>query len=90
MNTKLTLNIDHAVINKAKKYAKTKKRSVSKLVEEYLSSISSKEFAAVDNETLGTITKQIAGTITIRKKADCKELLSEALSEKYIWSQRGR
>ena len=84
MNTKLTLNIDNAVISRAKKYAKNKKRSVSKLVEEYLSSISSNEFSPVDDKMLGAITKQIAGMIKINKKAGYKELLSEALSEKYI------
>ncbi|MDR1443931.1 MAG: DUF6364 family protein [Treponema sp.] len=40
-NTKLTLNIDQKVIENAKEYAKHQKRSVSRLVEEYLSLISS-------------------------------------------------
>lgn len=41
MRTKLTLTIDKQVVDKAKLYAKKKNRSVSKLVEEYLKSISS-------------------------------------------------
>ena len=36
MNTKLTLTIDQSVIEKAKKYAKEKERSLSDLIENYL------------------------------------------------------
>ena len=43
MLTKLTLTIDQDVIVKAKKYAHVKHRSVSKLVEEYLRTVSDSE-----------------------------------------------
>ena len=36
MNTKLTLTIEQTVIEKAKKYAKGKERSLSSLIENYL------------------------------------------------------
>ena len=43
MTTKLTLSIDDSVIIKAKKYAKIKGKSLSDIVENYLSSITAKE-----------------------------------------------
>lgn len=42
MFTKLTLNISEAVIEKAKKTARKKRTSVSRLVEEYLKNLSHK------------------------------------------------
>jgi hypothetical protein len=83
MYTKLTLNIDQNVIENAKNYAKTSKRSVSKLVEGYLSSISYKS-TNVNNKLLGPITKELAGIITMGKKIDYKDILTEALMEKYL------
>lgn len=41
MNTKLTLSVDDAVVEKAKQYAAANKISLSKLVERYLSSLES-------------------------------------------------
>jgi hypothetical protein len=87
MYTKLTLNIDQNVIENAKKYAKHQKRSVSKLVEEYLSLISSSSSPANEKtgyNSLGPITKELAGIIKIKGKMDYKELLTDALMEKHI------
>jgi hypothetical protein len=83
MYTKLTLNIDQDVVENAKIYAKDTKRSISKLVEEYLSSISEKNVKN-NNRPLGPITKELVGIIKIDKNIDYKELLSEALMEKYL------
>jgi hypothetical protein len=83
MYTKLTLNIDRDVVENAKIYAKDTKRSISKLVEEYLSSISKKNVKNNDRP-LGPITKELVGIIKIDKNIDYKELLSEALMEKYL------
>jgi len=43
MNSKLVLDLDKEVIEKAKDYAKTHKVSLSKLFENYLNSITKKE-----------------------------------------------
>ena len=42
MNTKLTLNLDEAIIEEAKSYAKKNRLSLSKLIENYLSSLTIK------------------------------------------------
>ncbi|MDR6967694.1 hypothetical protein J2X31_001706 [Flavobacterium arsenatis] len=39
MNTKLTLNLDKEIIEEAKTYAKSHKVSLSKLIENYLNSL---------------------------------------------------
>ncbi|MDR1286405.1 MAG: DUF6364 family protein [Treponema sp.] len=84
MHTKLTLNIDQNVIENAKKYAKHQKVSVSKLVEEYLSSISSPANKKAGHNSLGPITKELVGIFKVKGKMDYKELLTDALMEKYI------
>jgi hypothetical protein len=84
MYTKLTLSIDQNVIENAKKYAKNQKRSVSKLVEEYLSSISLPVDKKVEYNTLGPITKELVGIIKVNKNTGYKEILTDALMEKYI------
>ncbi|MDR0586444.1 MAG: DUF6364 family protein [Treponema sp.] len=84
MYTKLTLSIDQNVIENAKKYAKNQKRSVSKLVEEYLSSISLSVDKKVEYNTLGPITKELVGIIKVNKNTGYKEILTDALMEKYI------
>jgi hypothetical protein len=82
MYTKLTLNIDQEIVESAKTYAKTTNRSVSKLVEEYLSSISMKN--TISNRPLEPITKEIAGIIKTKKNINYKKILTEALEEKYL------
>ena len=84
MYAKLTLSIDQNVIENAKKYAKNQKRSVSKLVEEYLYSISLSVDKKIEYNTLGPITKELVGIIKVNKHTDYKEILTDALMDKYI------
>jgi hypothetical protein len=84
MYNKLTLNIEQNVIENAKIYAKNQKRSVSKLVEEYLSTISSKNNENIEYNSLGPITKDLVGIIKIKKDVNYENLLTEALMEKYL------
>ncbi|GHV62773.1 hypothetical protein AGMMS49587_10620 [Spirochaetia bacterium] len=84
MYNKLTLNIEQNVIENAKIYAKNQKRSVSKLVEEYLSTISSKNNKNIEYNSLGPITKELVGVIKIKKDVNYEDLLTEALMEKYL------
>jgi predicted HicB family RNase H-like nuclease len=41
MDTKLTLKLEHAVIEKAKDYARKQKTSLSRLIENYLNHLTS-------------------------------------------------
>jgi len=86
MIAKLTLTIDKQVVDKAKTYAKKKNRSVSKLVEEYLKTISSNDIASSTNQTTkADITEKITGMFKKEYKGqEYKDLLEDALLEKNI------
>ncbi len=81
MNTKLTLNIDKNIINKAKTYASTQRISLSKLVEEYLKSLSS---GSKEEFVVAPITKELSGIIRKKAKIDYKRTVEDYLSAKYI------
>lgn len=77
MSTKLTLNINENVIAKAKIVARKKRTSVSRMVEEFLTKISSQpELSIVD-----TIIKNAPAKKT--KSGTEKKLLLSTLKKKY-------
>jgi len=80
MSTKLTLTIDQQVIESAKKYARNQGRSVSNIVESYLKSL-----AEVDDEggDFSPRLKSLIGIVRLPDNANYKDLLTEALQEKY-------
>jgi len=80
---KLTLTIDKQVVEKAKVYAKKKNRSVSKLVEEYLKTISSNDIAAsMVLEVKADGTDRITGMFKKEYMGqDYRDLLEDALLE---------
>jgi hypothetical protein len=82
--TKLTLTIEQSIIKKAKKYAHRKKKSVSKIVEEYLRSVSGERdnFNLKDHEINAPITESLVGMFKDSGK-DYKDMLAEARIEKY-------
>ena len=82
MNTKLTLTIEQTVIEKAKKYAKDKERSLSNLIENYLKALT-KESDSNEIE-LTPIVKSLKGSFTAPKNFDYKKELNSRLSEKYL------
>ena len=82
MNTKLTLTIEQTVIEKAKKYAKGKERSLSNLIENYLKALTNESDS---NEIeLTPIVKSLKGSFTAPKNFDYKKELTNRLSEKYL------
>jgi cell division protein FtsX len=60
MNTKLTLKLESSVINQAKKYARKHQTSVSKMVENYLKSVTHEE---MDQEDISPLVKSLSGVI---------------------------
>ncbi|GHV81490.1 hypothetical protein AGMMS49991_00480 [Spirochaetia bacterium] len=88
MYNKLTLNIEQETIKNAKIYARNQRRSVSKLVEEYLSTISSRNNENIEHTSLGPITKELVGVIKIKENKKnlikYKDILADALMEKYL------
>ncbi|MDZ7604424.1 MAG: DUF6364 family protein [Cyclobacteriaceae bacterium] len=82
MNTKLTLTIEPSVIERAKKYARQKNRSLSDIIENYLKVIT-KEDANIEMETTPLV-KSLRGSFKAPADFDYKKELSKGLSEKYL------
>ncbi len=84
MQTKLTLTIEQSVIEQAKRYARAKNRSVSKLVEEYLSNISGQTRGTGIQLEQAPITKRLTGVLAKYDTfEDYTDLLETALLEKH-------
>lgn len=82
MNTKLTLTIEHSVIEKAKRYAKREERSLSDLIENYLKALTAEsEVAETD---VSPLIKSLRGAFSIPEEVDYKEELAKSLSKKYL------
>ena len=82
MNTKLTLTIEGSIIERAKKYAKDKERSLSDLVENYLKTLIKNDVQ--DEIEITPIVKNWKGSFNIPTNFDYKSELSKRLSEKYL------
>lgn len=82
MNTKLTLTIEQSIIEKAKRYAKGKGRSLSDIVENYLKVIIKDENTTVIDST--PIATSLRGSFKTPKDFDYKKELAKGLSEKYL------
>lgn len=80
MDTKLTLNVDKAVIERAKEYARSQKISLSRLIESYLDSLTSKKSKDIE---ITPLVKSLSGVIKLDKDFDYKEAYTDYLLEKY-------
>lgn len=79
MNTKLTLNIDQNIIEKAKTYAKEHSVSLSKLIENYLHSLTTKN---TEKAKITPLVKSLTGIISLDDENHKKEY-SDYLERKY-------
>jgi len=83
MVKKLTLTVEYSIIETAKKYAKTKNKSVSKIVEDYFRNIADKNSPAnLSDKIESPITDSLTGLFPDNGK-DYKTLLDEARMEKF-------
>jgi len=82
MNTKLTLTIEQALIEQAKKYAKGKGRSLSDLVGNYFKAIVKEEDVVSMEST--PIADSLRGSFKEPENFDYKKELTKALTEKYL------
>lgn len=80
MDTKLTLNVDKVVIERAKEYARSQKISLSKLIESYLKIL-------VDNKErdieITPLVRSLSGVIDLPSDYDYKKDYTDYLEEKY-------
>lgn len=81
MSTKLTLRLDNRVIEKAKKKARKKGVSLSRMVEDYFKSVAEIEQNEVRESP---VLYEIAGVLTGKTRAEkAKSEYRKHLSEKY-------
>jgi hypothetical protein len=82
MHSKLTLTIEDSVIKKAKRYAKSRGRSLSDIIENYLKMIT-RDPRIADKE-LTPLVISLKGTFKAPEDLDYKEELTKGLSKKYL------
>lgn len=82
MNTKLTLTIEQKIIEKAKAYARTKGRSLSDIIENYLKVITKEEKKSKAKIT--PVVKSLRGSFKVPVGFDYKKEIIKGLSEKYL------
>ena len=81
MNSKLTLMLNKKSIERAKKYAKRHKQSLSVLVEEYFNLISEEE--KVKEIEISPNVLELSGIITLDEYFDMKAEYGRHIEEKY-------
>lgn len=81
MDTKLTLKLDEKIIEKAKLYASEKKLSLSRLIENYLSSVTSDK---LDSDLqISPFVKSLSSGLSIPADYDYKKDRADYLDQKY-------
>lgn len=81
MTSKLTLTVEDSVIKKAKSYAKQTGRSVSELVENYLSTLTEEQ---KDTQHISPKLKKIVGAVKLPPDFDEKDELRSYLENKHL------
>jgi hypothetical protein len=81
MDTKLTLKLDKEIIEKAKQYASEKKLSLSRLIENYLNSLTS--YKSNDDLQISPFVKSISSGISIPADYDYKKDRADYLDQKH-------
>ena len=79
MNTKLTLNLDQGIIEDAKSYAKENKLSLSKLIENYLNTLTK---PLAKSRKISPLVESLTGVIKSDDIDERKEY-RDYLNEKY-------
>lgn len=81
MTTKLTLSVEKRVIQKAKRYARTRKKSLSEIVTTYLDYISSQ---STHQEDIDPEILEASGDISLERIPDLGDVKYQYLKEKYL------
>lgn len=81
MDTKLTLKLNQEVIKKAKFYAKSNHTSLSRLIENYLNSLTQKEQKS--EIEVSPLVSSLTGVISDQSVNDFKKEYREYLEKKY-------
>ena len=80
MDTKLTIKLSKRVIDEAKDYAKNHRTSLSRMIENYLDTITKKE---IQDYEITPLVKSLSGVITLPNDFDYKDDYAKFVNEKY-------
>ena len=80
MTTKLTLTMNDYIITAAKEYAKNEGKSLSDIVENYLTSLTTNEKS---EEDISPKILKLMGTINLTEEGDYKKTLTKSLAKKF-------
>ena len=83
MTTKLTLSLEKDVINQAKKFAREKNKSLSRIIEEYLVELTAKRTLKSEEKLLPPISRELAGSVNAKGNMDLRKELADYLNRKY-------
>ncbi len=84
MDAKLTLKLDKQVIEKAKDYATSKNRSLSRLIEAYLKSLIDTENPGSESDQgISPFVKSMKTGVKLPAELDDKREYADHLTEKY-------
>jgi len=83
MDKKLTLKLDKDVIENAKKYASLHQRSLSKIIESYLKSLTTANLPDTDEIKISPFVKSMTSGGNIPGDLDYKTDYSNYITEKY-------
>jgi len=81
METKLTLRLKKDVIEQAKRYANDHETSLSKLIENYLSAITTDSRSILK---ISPLVQSLSGVIQVSENEDAQREYHEHLEEKYL------
>ena len=82
METKLTLRINENVIERAKKYARNHRTSLSKMIEAYLDSITSQRETA-EKQVITPLVESLIGVIDLPAEYDYRKDYRDYIVDKY-------
>ncbi len=80
MDTKLTIKLDNDVISRAKRYAKHRRTSLSRMIESFLDSVTQNE---TDDIEITPLVKSLSGVIKLPEDFDYKKERTDYLVKKY-------
>jgi hemerythrin superfamily protein len=81
MDNKLTIKLDHKVIEDAKTYARKRKTSLSKLIESYLQHLTSGSPSEEDDIT--PLVKSLSGMVKDSNWEEAEQAYKDHLKKKY-------
>lgn len=82
MDKKLTLSLNQRVIERAKRYAKLNRTSLSRMIETYFDSLTSKQEDDSEIETTPLV-ESLCGVIRLPEDFNYKEARAKYLNEKH-------